>query len=55
MGPGRGPGLFYRRLGEKHGAERVTLNGDQLPAHVHGLPVEEEFTINAAVNCYDGN
>ncbi|MGD9101677.1 MAG: tail fiber protein [Anaerolineae bacterium] len=34
---GQGPGLSNRRLGQKGGAERVTLNSNQLPAHSHPL------------------
>ncbi len=34
---GNGPGLSDRRLGEKGGAERETLNITQLPSHTHGI------------------
>jgi len=34
---GNGPGLTSRRIGEKGGAERVTLTADQLPSHKHTL------------------
>ncbi len=37
MHPGRGPGLTARRLGEKVGAESVTLNSTQIPAHAHNV------------------
>lgn len=33
--PGNGPGLTSRRLGERGGAEDVTLNVNQIPAHNH--------------------
>lgn len=33
--PGNGPGLTSRRLGERGGAETVTLNETQIPAHNH--------------------
>lgn len=33
--PGTGPGLTPRRLGERFGAEAVTLTTAQLPAHSH--------------------
>jgi len=33
--PGTGPGLTKRRLGEKSGAENVTLVESQLPPHSH--------------------
>ncbi len=35
MHPGRGPGLTSRRLGEKVGAETVTLSEAQIPSHTH--------------------
>lgn len=35
MHPGRGPGLTARRLGEKVGAETVTLTEAQIPSHTH--------------------
>lgn len=35
MHPGRGPGLTSRRLGEKVGAETVTLSEAQIPSHSH--------------------
>jgi len=37
MHPGRGPGLTYRTLGEHGGADEVTLNVQQIPAHKHLL------------------
>jgi microcystin-dependent protein len=33
--PGNGPGLTTRSLGQKFGAEHVTLNESELPAHNH--------------------
>jgi microcystin-dependent protein len=33
--PGSGPGLTSRRLGEKGGAETVTLNVNEIPRHDH--------------------
>ena len=35
IGPGNGPGLSSRRLGEKGGVESVTLNSTQIPSHNH--------------------
>lgn len=37
MHPGRGPGLTARRLGERGGAETVTLSEAQMPNHRHTL------------------
>lgn len=42
MHPGRGPGLTQRRLGERGGAETVTLSEAQMPAHTHTARVTEE-------------
>ncbi len=36
---GQGPGLTQRRLGEKGGAEQVTLTGAQMPSHRHSIQV----------------
>lgn len=35
MHPGRGPGLTSRRLGQRGGAEHVTLSEAQMPNHKH--------------------
>lgn len=37
MGQGHGPGLTPRTIGERAGAETITLNSTQLPAHIHSL------------------
>jgi len=42
MHPGRGPGLTARRLGERGGAEAVTLTEAQMPNHNHIAVVSEE-------------
>ncbi|PRQ04201.1 Phage Tail Collar Domain protein [Enhygromyxa salina] len=34
--PGNGPGLSHYRLGDKGGAEQVTLTVNQMPSHKHG-------------------
>ena len=34
---GTGPGLSPRRLGDKSGAETVTLTANQLPSHTHAV------------------
>lgn len=43
MGPGRGPGLTDRRLGEQVGAPTETLSEQQLPAHNH--PMQGSSTV----------
>jgi microcystin-dependent protein len=35
--PSHGPGLSSRRLGEKGGADTVTLNDSHMPAHMHSM------------------
>lgn len=55
MHPGQGPGLTARQLGEIGGAETVTLNETQIPAHAHALrasnaAADEEGTTTAADN-----
>jgi microcystin-dependent protein len=35
--PGRGPGLSDYRLGQKGGAENVTLTANQIPSHNHAI------------------
>lgn len=42
MHPGRGPGLTSRRLGQKGGANSVTLSEAQMPSHSHSLAAEAE-------------
>ncbi|MBK6532496.1 MAG: phage tail protein [Deltaproteobacteria bacterium] len=37
---GAGPSLSMRTLGERFGAESVTLTSQQVPAHTHGLQAE---------------
>lgn len=37
VGQGTGPGLSRRTIGERGGAEAVTLTNAQLPAHNHGI------------------
>jgi microcystin-dependent protein len=39
VGPGTGPGLTNRNLGEQAGTENVTLIASELPAHNHNLLV----------------
>ena len=39
---GQGPGLTNRKLGEKSGAEKVTLEVKQMPKHSHALRCSDE-------------
>ena len=48
MHPGRGPGLTSRRLGERTGAETVTLNDDQLASHSHSARGSENAAVASA-------
>lgn len=41
MHPGSGPGLTTRRLGQKTGAETVTLNANAIPAHNHSIQADD--------------
>ena len=40
MHPGRGPGLTSRRLGQKGGAESITLSEAQMPSHNHSITAD---------------
>jgi microcystin-dependent protein len=40
VGPGAGPGLSERVLGEMGGSESVTLLQTEMPAHSHGVPAQ---------------
>jgi len=42
MHPGRGPGLTSRRLGQRGGAEDITLTEAQMPQHNHSMQVSVE-------------
>ena len=35
--PGRGPGLSSYRLGQRSGAEKVTIQANQMPSHNHSV------------------
>lgn len=43
MHPGAGPGLTPRSLGEKGGAESVTLTREQMPSHTHEVRCSDEL------------
>jgi microcystin-dependent protein len=53
MHAGSGPGLSTRQIGQKSGAENVTLTESQMPAHNHGGTVEVTGTVQC--NPGDGN
>ena len=48
MHPGRGPGLTPRSLGQKGGAEQVTLAVAQLPGHTHALDTSVPVRVSSA-------
>ncbi len=50
---GSGPGLSSRRLGEKFGAETVTLTVNQIPSHTHAPTVETLKATATAPNTSD--
>jgi microcystin-dependent protein len=50
--PGRGPGLSDYRLGQKGGAETVTLTTNQIPSHNHTMGISEE---DGSTNEANGN
>lgn len=63
MHPGRGPGLTSRRLGQKGGAETVTVSEAQIPSHTHtlrahnntgntGSPEKNSFAQSNGANAY---
>jgi microcystin-dependent protein len=44
LGPGQGPGLTPRELGERSGAANVTLRPQEMPAHSHVLAATASAT-----------
>lgn len=48
MGNGNGPGLTPRRLGEKSGAETVTLTPSTAPPHNHQVTTSHSFGASTA-------
>lgn len=49
MHPGSGPGLSSRSLGERSGAESVTLTSGQMPAHTHAIGTGAGSAPNSAI------
>ncbi|MXO90564.1 phage tail protein [Pontixanthobacter aquaemixtae] len=55
IGQGTGPGLTTRPLGQRSGAEEVTLITSQIPAHSHTGQVRAEHTAQADTGNPSGN
>ena len=55
IGVGNGPGLTPRQMGQKSGAETVTLNTTQIPSHSHTGQVRSENTAPADTGNAAGN
>ena len=55
IGQGNGPGLTPRQVGQKSGAETVTLISSQIPAHSHTGQVRSENTAPADTGNAAGN
>lgn len=53
IGPGQGPGLTARRLGQRSGTETNTLTVNQMPAHNHSTTTSLHAYI--PVNTEEGN
>lgn len=45
---GTGPGLSFRRLGEKAGTEQETLTVQQLPTHSHGMMASSQNALQTS-------
>ena len=52
MHPGRGPGLTSRRLGERGGAEMISLSEAQLPSHTHTIHATQTGSATTPVNSF---
>ena len=50
IGEGQGPGLSHRPLGQKMGAETVTLSSTQLPNHSHEFVASTSASNTASAN-----
>lgn len=55
MHPGRGPGLTSRRLGQRGGAETVTLAESQMPNHTHSVGADSRGSRGAPADRYLGD
>ncbi|NMH89210.1 phage tail protein [Flavivirga algicola] len=55
IGPGRGPGLSSRSLGQRSGSETNTLNVLQMPSHNHNAIVTNPGEIAIPVNTTSGD
>ena len=47
---GTGPGLSNRTMGEKSGAETVTLNATQMPAHTHVATLKGSLQVTPVID-----
>lgn len=55
IGPGTGPGLTTRKLGQRSGAETNQLTQNQLPAHTHNAAVNLRGVVSPLANSDTGN
>ena len=56
MHPGNGPSLTRRRLGERGGADTVTLTDQQIPAHTHAVRgANATATTSSPTNAFPAN
>ncbi|UTW68227.1 phage tail protein [bacterium SCSIO 12643] len=55
IGPGTGPGLTTRKLGQRSGTETNQLTQNQLPAHSHGTTVNLTGVVAPLANSDTGN
>lgn len=46
---GHGPGLSNYIIGQKSGSDSVTLNGTELPSHVHTLEATQELATSPSI------
>lgn len=55
IGPGRGPGLSTRKLGQRSGLEESSMNILQMPSHAHFTGVNLTGTVKPLANSDTGN